>query len=96
MKDMDGSVLLPKIDTSRLDIHRPQDQSDNFWKIYICFKAAKYKGFTVFGLNNGGKCVGSRESQDKYMLGGKGSNTDCVKGTGSTDTNSVYEIRSGK
>ena len=62
--------------------------SSREYAIYLCYLAAKERGFHVFVLQNGW-CGGMRGSL-RYQKFGKA--TNCLNGKGGSRANSVYQI----
>ena len=58
-----------------------------------CLEAAKSGGHTIFALQDGGQCFGSKDATayKKY-----GVSTACADGKGGPMINSVYGVRKGK
>ena len=71
------------------------DYSNRTNPIEKCFKAAVSFGYTVFALQDGGRCASAataRETYQKYGL-----STNCSDdGEGGVASNDVYEIAFGK
>ena len=62
--------------------------------IIKCFELARSLGFTVFALQNGGECLGSRTAHNDYRRFGK--SKECKKdGKGGHFANQVYQIKKG-
>ena len=57
--------------------------------IYLCYEAAKAKGYHIFAVQNGGWCAGMRGST-RYQKYGKA--TNCRNGKGGAWANNVYQI----
>ena len=64
------------------------DRKDNFWQCYHC---AKFRGYRIFALQDGGRCSGADKEGDFYKRYGKADH--CLPdGSGGILANSVYEI----
>ncbi|KAK3718992.1 hypothetical protein QZH41_013149, partial [Actinostola sp. cb2023] len=63
---------------------------DTSTAIRTCGDVAKSKGFSTFGVQNGGECYSGDEASTTYNRHGDA--TNCVGGTGGSFANNVYQL----